>query len=703
MDFGTEKTALNAKVVTTIGNPNTGKSTLFNRLTGLRQQVSNFPGVTVEYAKGRLALEEFDLQLIDVPGTYSLTAQSPDEIVAVDVLQGAVPEIPLPDAVIIVIDSTNLRRNLFLCTQVLEAGIPAVIALNMTDSLPALGIEINYPTLEEILGIPLIPVSASTGDGIADLKTALVNTLRKPTPNRDLAICPDIDKAIEQLLSLFAKHQVSSIEMRRAFIDKDGLADERLSGRLGEPYSQLRDELRSGLGKGRSISAIEARDRYSWINAALKKVQSVKNPNKNKAVEILDRVLNHPLIGSLIFVLTMGAVFQAVFAWASPLIELINLGVAALSQISSDYLGDGLISSFVSNGLISGVGSVIVFLPQILILFIFIIILEDTGYISRAAFLMDRVMRGMGLSGQAFIPMLSSFACAVPGIMGTRIMADRHDRLATILAAPFMTCSARLPVYSLLIGTFIPNTHIFGGFIYLQGLTLLFLYLLGIVGGGITALIVSLLFWKRKKSTFLLEMPPYRLPKLSNVAIKLYGRAVVFLKRAGTIIFSVAVLVWILASFPMGNGTKTEMPPSISQSYLGQMSKAVHPLFAPLGWDWKVTASVIASFPAREVVIAALATIYAVDLSSDGKATPLSEKIKNAMHENGTKVYTIPMVLGLLVFYALCLQCMATVAVIRKETETWRWPIISWVYMTSLGYGGAFLVYQVGTAMALAT
>ena len=345
----------------------------------------------------------------------------------------------------------------------------------------------------------MIPVSASTGDGIANLEMALVNSLREPTPNRDLAICPDIDKAIEQLLGLFTKHQVSSIEMRRAFIDKDGLADERLSRRLGESYSLLRDELRGELGKGRSISAIEARDRYSWINAALKKVQSVQNPIGNKAVEILDRVLNHPLIGSLIFVLTMGAVFQAVFAWASPLIELINLGVTALSQISSDYLGDGLISSFVSNGLISGVGSVVVFLPQILILFIFIIILEDTGYISRAAFLMDRVMRGMGLSGQAFIPMLSSFACAVPGIMGTRIMADRHDRLATILAAPFMTCSARLPVYSLLIGTFIPNTHVFGGFIYLQGLTLLFLYLLGIVGGGITALIVSCPLLEKEK------------------------------------------------------------------------------------------------------------------------------------------------------------------------------------------------------------
>jgi ferrous iron transport protein B len=700
MDYRAESPVPGIKTVTTIGNPNTGKSTLFNTLTGLKQQVSNFPGVTVEYAKGLLTLEEFDVQLIDVPGTYSLTAQSPDEIVAVDILQGAVPEVSLPDAVIIVIDSTNLRRNLFLCTQVLEAGVPAVLALNMKDSLPALGIEIDYLNLEQILGVPLIPVSASTGEGIANLKTALLNCLRKPLPPRNLEICPDIDKALAKLLSSIGEVHVSAIEARRAFIDKDGIADDRLSRRLGQPYSLLRDQLRSELGKGRSISAIEARDRYSWINTALKKVQSIQNPNKSKITDVLDRALNHPFIGSIIFILTMGAVFQAVFAWAAPLVELINLGVASLSQGSSDYLGDGLISSFISNGLIAGVGSVIVFLPQILILFTFIILLEDSGYISRAAFLMDRVMRRMGLSGQAFIPMLSSFACAVPGIMGTRIMADRHDRLATILAAPFMTCSARLPIYSLLIGTFIPNTHVFGGFIYLQGLILLSLYLLGILGGGLTAFIVSCLFWKRKKSTFLLEMPPYRLPKLSNVAIKLYGRAMVFLKRAGTIIFSVTLLIWLLASFPTPNEEKNVIEPSISQSYLGQMSRTVAPLFTPLGWDWKITAAVIASFPAREVVIAALATIYAVDLASDGEATPLSEKIRNARHDNGTKIYTIPMVLGLLVFYALCLQCISTVAVIRKETDSWRWPIISWIYMTSLGYGGAFLVYQVGSAIA---
>ncbi len=701
MDYRTAIPIPSLKTVSTIGNPNTGKSTLFNRLTGLRQQVSNFPGVTVEFALGKITLEEFDVRLIDVPGTYSLTAQSPDEIVAVDILQGAIPEVPLPDAVIIVVDSTNLRRNLFLCTQVLEAGIPAIIALNMKDSLSALGIEINYSGLEKILGVPVIPISAATGDGIPHLKNSLLECLRKPQAPRDLEICPEIDKTITRFVDFFEGSHISAIEARRAFIDKDGLADERLSIRLGEPYRQLCDQLRDDLGKGRSISAIEARDRYSWINVALKEVQSIQNPNKNKLAGILDRVFNHPIIGSLIFIITMGAVFQAVFAWAAPLVELINIGVASLSQGSRDYLGDGLISNFVSNGLIAGVGSVIVFLPQILMLFTFIIILEDSGYISRAAFLMDRVMRGMGLSGQAFIPMLSSFACAVPGIMGTRIMSDRKDRLATILAAPFMTCSARLPIYSLFIGAFIPNTHVFGGFIYLQGLTLLSLYLLGMLGGGLTALIVSCFFWKRKKSTFLLEMPPYRLPKISNVVLKLYGRAVVFLKRAGTIIFSVTLLVWLLASFPTSNGMKNTIQPSISQSYLGQMSKTVAPIFTPLGWDWKVTAAVISSFPAREVVIAALATIYAVDLASDGKATPLSEKIKNAHQEDGTKVYTTPMVLGLLVFYALCLQCMSTVAVIKKETNSWRWPIISWVYMTFLGYGGAFLIYQIGSVIAL--
>lgn len=355
--------------------------------------------------------------------------------------------------------------------------------------------------------------------------------------------------------------------------------------------------------------------------------------------------------------------------------------------------------------MIAGVGSVVVFLPQILILFAFIIVLEDTGYMARAAFLMDRVMRGIGLSGQAFIPMLSSFACAVPGIMGTRIIANRHDRLATILAAPFMTCSARLPVYSLLIAAFVPDTRYAGGLLNLQGLVLLALYLLGILGAALTAWLVSRLYWRRPRSRFLLEMPPYRMPSLRAVLLKLLSRALIFLRRAGTIIFAVTIVIWMLASFPRAHAPTTAAvaaPPTLENSYLGRLGHGIAPLFAPLGWDWKVTAAVLASFPAREVVIAALGTIYAVDTEAEDGTTTLTGRIREARHPDGSLVYTLPMVLGLLIFYAYCLQCVSTVAVMRRETGTWRWPLVAWCYMTALGYGGAYVAYTAGNALLVA-
>jgi ferrous iron transport protein B len=692
-------------VVVTIGNPNTGKSTLFNALTGLRQQVSNFPGVTVEQVSGTAKAGGIEVTLVDVPGTYSLTAQSPDEIIAVDVLEGNVAGLARPDLAIIVVDATNLRRNLFLATQVLEAEIPVVVALNMVDRLEACGITINVPKLQNELGVKVIPVSAAKDIGIDVLREEIESSLiSKHVPS--LKVSPKIELAITELVSNLSERNifVNNIELRRAFIDKDSHADQRLTKRYGERFTSVTLRLRNSVGNGRSIAAIEARDRYSWINSVLKNIESIKSVQRESAFRFVDRAFNHPLIGSLLFVLIMGAVFQAVFAWSAPFIDNISQFTGWLSVRAEEVIGPSLLASFISNGVIGGVGSVIVFLPQILILFTFIIILEDSGYISRAAFLMDKLMRGMGLSGQSFIPMLSSFACAVPGIMGTRIIANKHDRLATILAAPFMTCAARLPVYSLLIGAFIPNYHIFGGIIYLQGLVLLGLYLLGIVGGALTAWLISRIFWSRKKSGFLLEMPPYRLPSFRSICLKLWSRATTFLKRAGTIIFAISLVIWLLASFPQ-NSQDTEIihdrTPALVDSYLGKMGRTVSPLFTPLGWDWKVTAAVIASFPAREVVIAALGTIYAVDVEADQELTTLSAKIRAETHADGRPVYTIPMVLGLLIFYALCLQCMATVAVIKKETGSWGWASFSWVYMTSLGYLGALMVYQIGSSNLL--
>ncbi|MFP6682480.1 MAG: ferrous iron transport protein B, partial [Gammaproteobacteria bacterium] len=489
----------------------------------------------------------------------------------------------------------------------------------------------------------------------------------------------------------------------RALIDKGGYAELRLLNR--EPTLEEKLEMvRNKLGNGRNLATLEASSRYGWINKILNSVEQRTNA-ETRRTDFADKVLNHPLLGSLIFVLTMAIVFQSVFAWAAPLMDFINAQSAILSDIINSSVGSPLFASFLSDGVVAGVGSVLVFLPQIIILFAFIILLEDTGYMSRAAFLMDRLMRWCGLSGQSFIPMLSSFACAVPGIMGTRVIPGSRDRIATIVAAPFMTCSARLPVYALLIAAFIPPHKYLGGWINLHGLILLAFYLLGMVAGVLTAYLLSRTFLRGPTPPFLLELPPYRIPNIRSMSIKLYGRAKIFLKRAGTVIFSIAIVIWFLASFPQTTPTQDQniatndrsaAQTALENSYLGTASKSVAPLFAPLGWDWKVTAAVIASFPAREVVIAVLGTIYAID--ADDEAS-LIERIKQSRRADGTLVYTIPMALGLMVFYALCLQCVATIAVMRRETNTWRWPIFAWIYMTSLGYGGALFCYQVGTSL----
>jgi ferrous iron transport protein B len=417
----------------------------------------------------------------------------------------------------------------------------------------------------------------------------------------------------------------------------------------------------------------------------------------------------------------MFVVFQAVFAWATPLVDLIDAGVTAIGALVAAALPDSMLESLLVDGIIAGVGSVIVFLPQILILFLFIIMMEDTGYLARAAFLVDRAMRGVGLSGQSVIPLLSSFACAVPSIMATRVIPNRRDRIATILAAPFMTCSARLPVYALLIGAFVPAQSV--GLFNLQGLVLFGLYGIGIVGGVATALLLRSSVLRGERPTFILALPQFRLPNLRNVAIKLLDRVLVFLKRAGTVIFAVAVVVWLLTYFPRspeveqtraaaeaqatatlaGGALEARLAEidnqagaaHLEQSWLGRAGHAVEPLFRPLGWDWRVSAGVIASFPAREVVVAVLGTIYAVGAETDEET--LAGQLTSARHADGSPVFTLPMVFGLLLFYAWCLQCAATLAVIRRETNSWRWPVFAWAYMTTLGYTGALLIYQLGT------
>ncbi len=686
-------------VLVTLGNPNTGKSTLFNALTGLKQKVGNFPGVTVEHLLGWTEIQGQQVTVVDLPGTYSLSAQSPDEIVAVDVLLGHRAEVGQPSMALVVLDATNLRRNLFLASQVLELGLPTVIALTMSDMLTESGVSLDVPALEALLECPVVPVAVTKGQGVDQLKRALAGALDDLRPH-PLVLNRPLRQASATLAATLSAglegRALHPVEVERALTDKGGYAEQRLLGRCGLAAADALASTRQAVGQGRDLATLEARERYLWINRIVAQVEK-RSPRQRTWRDGVDVLLNHPLYGALFFLLAMAVVFQSVFAWATPMMDAIDGATAGLGEAIRDRVGEGLWASFLIDGVIAGVGSVVIFLPQILILFAFIIVLEDSGYMSRAAFLVDRLMRWCGLSGQSFIPMLSSFACAVPGIMGARVIGNPRDRLATILAAPFMTCSARLPVYTLLISAFVPQKTWLGGLLNLQGLVLLAFYLLGLFGAVFTAFLIKRVLYRGPVTRFLLEMPPYRWPNLRSVLIKLLARAGIFLRRAGTLIFLVALLVWGLASFPQRQDASPTA--QLEQSYLGQMSHQVAPVFAPLGWDWKVTAAVIASFPAREVVIAVLGTLYAVEADDENAEASLVGRLRASTHADGSPVFTLPMALGLMVFYALCLQCISTLAVIRRETASWRWPILAWSYMTGLGYLGALLCFRAGTAL----
>ncbi len=708
-------------VIAVIGNPNTGKSTLFNALTGLKQKTANYPGVTVERHTGTLRLPEVSLNLVDLPGTYSLAAQSPDEMVAVDVLLGHVEDLQRPRAILAVADATNLRRNLFLVTQLAELGLPLVLAVNMTDVAESKDIRIDYPALAERLGVAVVPVVATSGQNLEQLKIALAAAIGAAVPKR-LDLLPEVGAAVQHLWQKqhAAGAHLTEYEIERALIDAQGAAERRFEFSTSPALLAELVDLRMRLSAGSSLAAMEAKARYDFINGLLAGVERRAPPRKTVG-DRLDNVTNHPVWGSLLFLLVMATVFQAVFSWAAPMMELIDGLAAQLISAVQAAMPEGALASLLTDGVIAGVGSVVIFLPQILILFAFIIVLEDSGYMPRAAFTMDRLMRSAGLSGQSFIPMLSSFACAVPGILATRVIPDERDRLATIMAAPFMTCSARLPVYALLISAFVPRQNYLGGVLNLQGLVLFALYLLGIAGGVLTAWLLKRTLLAGPTPNFMIELPAYRLPNLRSVLIKLLERGRLFLKRAGTVIFTVAVVVWALAYFPRPaavaedfaaqraqismelNGSeqaralarldRDESAAYLEQSALGRAGKLVEPVFQPLGWDWKISAAVIASFPAREVVIAVLGTIYAVG-DAENNEDALVGRLRNAVRADGSPVYSLPMVFGLLVFYAFCLQCGATVAVIARETRSWRWAGGAWLYMTGLGYLGALLIYQ---------
>jgi len=705
-----------AGTVAVVGNPNAGKSSVFNRLTGLRQHTANYPGVTVERRLGRGTFGGVSLDLIDLPGTYSLSPTSADERIAVDVLFGRVVGTARPDAILAVIDSTRLYQGLYLLQQLTELGRPMIVALTMIDAVEREGRKIDFAALAEALGgVPVYPVVATSGRGFPALNEALARILALPPP-RAAAHWPELARAAEAVVE---RVRARGTELHRVEAER-WLIDAAEPSAAVAPAGIDLAEARAAVFGAEPPLAAEARRRYAWVRATLERVESPGSGVATQAARLVDW-LNRPWPATALLIALMFVIFQAVFAWATPLVDLIDAGVVGLGAILSSVLPDGVLESLVVDGVVAGVGSVIVFLPQILILFLFIIVMEDTGYLARAAFLVDRAMRGVGLSGQSVIPLLSSFACAVPSIMATRVIPNRRDRIATILASPFMTCSARWPVYGLLIGAFVPVRSI--GLFNLQGLVMFGLLALGIAGGVGTALLLRSSVLRGENPTFILALPEFRVPNARNVAMKLLDRVRVFLRRAGTVIFMVAVIVWALTYFPRSpdvdaaraaataeaaatlTGTALEdrlaeidnqaQADHLAQSWLGRAGQWVEPAFRPLGWDWRVSAAVIAGFPAREVVVAVLGTIYAVGGEADEET--LRGRIRSATHPDGTPVFTLPMVFGLLLFYAWCLQCAATLAVIRRETNSWRWPIFAWSYMTALGYGGALLIYQLGT------
>lgn len=690
--------------VALIGNPNTGKSTLFNALTGLRQRVGNYAGVTVERLEGRFRDDRGAVTVLDLPGTYSLSANSPDEEIALAVLLGRVAGVPAPDVVVVVLDAQNLERNLFLASQVLELGLPTVVALNQIDAARAAGLAIDPVELTLELGAPVVPTVATRGDGLEVLRRAIRTAPELPRPERRFSLPPEAADALAPLEDALRESGLAAGAAAMEALRRVGSPEAEAAGPLGARVAEARAALEAA---GFAPASLEAEVRYAWIAEVADAAVQRSPAGERTLTDRIDAVALHRIWGPLLFLAMMALVFQSIFTWAEPLIGWVEAGFGALGGAVAAFLPPGDLRSLIVDGMIGGVGSVLVFLPQITILFLFIGILEDTGYMARAAFIMDRFMRGVGLHGRSFIPLLSGYACAVPGIMSTRTIENPKDRLATIMVLPLMSCSARIPVYTLLIGTFIPPLVVAGIF-NLRGLTLLAMYLLGTVSALGMAAIFKRSLLRGQARPLIMELPPYRLPRPRSLALSVGHRARLFLRKAGTIILALSVVLWALATYP-----KTEPPagatPEAAQeaqlagSLLGRLGHAVQPVVRPLGYDWKIGVGIVSSFAAREVFVSTMGTIYGVGAADEGSAA-LRDRLRAERNpETGAPVYTPLVAVGLMVFYVFAMMCMSTTAVTVRETGGgWtgvRWAAFQTLYMLALAYGAAWLVFQGGRAL----
>lgn len=693
--------------VALVGNPNAGKTTLFNALTGSHQKVGNYPGVTVERVSGSLRLDGWTVECIDVPGLYSMQPVSEDERVAVEAILGTVNE-PAPDLLVCVVDVTNLERNLYFASQIAESGCPMVVALSMVDRLRAGGDDVDLAKFRNLIGADVVPIVSHKGNGLDDLKEAIARNLEtRERPTFELAFADAIETRVASLRERVARYGLDATksEVRRMLLHPQGELDNIVE--LSEAFEEARTELAK---EGLTRPTLEVATRYQWAGMVQRAVISHVETRKLRSTDKIDRILTHRVFGLAIFVLLMYGVFLSIYSFATPFMDMIEGGFTRLQDFARPLLAfSPTLQSLVVDGIIAGVGGVLVFLPQILILFFFISVLEGSGYLARAAFLMDRLLGWCGLNGRAFIPLLSSFACAIPGIMAARVMPDPKSRLATILVAPLMSCSARLPVYLLLIGAFIQPKY--GAF--WAGFALFAMHFLGLLVAIPITWVLNRKVIKGRRLPFLLELPPYQWPRPRDVWLAMYFRGKVFVKTAGTMIFFMSVLIWALSYFPRLSPAETARVTAsvgkesdavekklaeaqLEQSILGRFGKSIEPVFRPAGFDWRITTSILAAFPARETVVPSLGIIFSLGGDVDSESHDLTSALRNATWPDGRPLMTPWTAAGLMAFFALCAQCMATLATVRRETNSWKWPVFMFTYMTTLAYLAAVAIHQLG-------
>ena len=689
--------------VALLGNPNTGKTSVFNQLTGLNQKVGNYPGITVEKKEGNCRLDRYTkAHIIDLPGTYSLNASSMDESVVIELLLNKNDK-DFPDVAVVITDVENLKRNLLLFTQIKDLEIPTLLVINMSDQMKRKGIEIDLPKMEALLDTKVVLTSTRQSKGIEQLKKELLDYRKlSARPCLEVAqIDPDYFESLQKTFpnqSLYKLWLVITQDVNFSKLDRQRVSD----------AAAFKTQSENVLKKMQQKETIK---RYQFINGVLKESYNVNREIATDFRSLLDRILIHKVWGYLIFFLILLTIFQAIFDWSSIPMDAIDSFFVGLSESVKDQLPPGIFTALLSEGILPGLGGIVIFIPQIAFLFFFIALLEESGYMSRVVFLMDRGLRRFGLSGKSVIPLISGTACAIPAVMATRNIENWKERLITILVTPFITCSARLPVYLILISLVIPNARIFG--MNYQGLTLMGLYLLGVVMALISAMILKRFIKSNYKSYFVVEMPNYKWPLLKNVTLTVFEKTKSFVIEAGKIIFAISILLWVMASF--GPGENFDQAETIvaqqyidkqiaaedlqyeidafrlENSYIGILGKVIEPAIAPLGYDWKIGIALIASFAAREVFVGTLATIYSVGSTEE---ETIKSRMASEQWADGRKVFNFASGISLMLFYAFAMQCMSTLAIVRKETNSWRWPLIQLFGMTGIAYISSLIAFQ---------